>query len=111
MRKLAAALTVVLAATSLAIAPATAIGITKQRALHLTLHYAKHACQVDNRCRGYAASRCFRHSGGVSCVAWNYERHNGKYTCKRLVFWKGSHREFLTKWKCNLPGWNWGPGF
>jgi hypothetical protein len=84
-------------------------GISKQTAHQRTLHYAKHACLVDNKCRMYAANRCFRHSGGVSCVAWNYERKQHKYTCKRLVFWKTHEREFLTRWKCNLPGWNWGP--
>ena len=107
MKKFAIAI-VIAVVVGLTVAP-LAQGITTRTAYHRTLHYARHACLVDNKCHKYGANGCVRHSGGVSCWAWNYERKRGKYTCKRLVFWRGHHREFLTQWKCNLRGWNWGP--
>jgi hypothetical protein len=108
MKKLAVAAVIALVVGAFAMV-SVAQGISKHQAYEKTLHYARHSCLVDNKCHMYAASSCIRHSGGVSCLAWNYERKRGKYTCKRLVFWKDSKREFLTQWKCNLPGWNWGP--
>jgi hypothetical protein len=85
-------------------------GISSQDALNRTFHYAKHACKIDKRCRAAAASECQHHNHGVSCWAWNYERTNHKYTCKRLIFWTKTRRAFLTKWKCDFNGWGWGPG-
>jgi hypothetical protein len=111
MRKLAVASVIALVLSVLAIVPTAQAYVTKSQALNYTFNYAHNACYVDSHCRAYAASQCVRHSGGVSCWAWNYEQRSTRYTCKRLVFWKSRYnRQFLTPWKCSYPGWNWGPG-
>jgi hypothetical protein len=102
-----------LAAVSLAaFGSATAeANISTSRALDATFAYARHECNIDRYCRQYGASRCIRHSGGASCYAWNYENKAGrKFTCKQLLFWRNAFNpEPLGGWKCNMPGWNWGP--
>ena len=110
MRKLAVALTVAIVAASLAILPSTALAISKHQALNSTFRYARQACNHDSYCQKYGASSCARYSNGVACWAWNYEQHNGKYTCKRRILWHSPyHGTYLTNWNCRLPGWNWGP--
>jgi|SRR6187200_1799813 hypothetical protein len=107
MRKLAAALTIIFVATTLAMAPATALAISKSTAHRLTLQYARHACRHDNWCHFWGATGCVRTSAGVTCAALNYEKHHGKYTCRRSILWKNRHHgELLTPWQCGHRGWN-----
>src|SRR5215211_3014204 len=109
LRRFAVVLALVGVLTLIA-APVAQSNISKQAALDRTFDYAKHVCVQQDVCKRYAANRCIRHSGGVSCLAWNYLiRHGNKFVCKRLVFWKSRfNREFLTDWKC-YRGWNRGP--
>jgi hypothetical protein len=104
-----------LAATGPTSALASASGVKKSistpYAKVRTFHYARASCSNDRYCRKYGASSCIRQNRGVVCSAWNYERHNGKYTCKRLVYWRGASGppRFNGGWGCGHRGWNWGP--
>jgi hypothetical protein len=74
--------------------------ISIQEARVGTLGYAKRACLNHLECRAYDSGNCVRHSGGVSCKAWNYAetRRFGKFACNRLVFFKSQFRyDFLTR--------------
>ena len=109
MKRLCLVAVVALVTGALAVAP-TAGAVTTQVAYQETLEYSKTACNHDRFCRRYNAGSCRHQNGGVSCWAWNYERkQHRKYTCKRLLLWKGAHGYFLTGWKCGYPGWTWGP--
>jgi len=110
MRKTSAAIALALVGLTLTMAPMAFGGISSYDALNRTFHYSKSACYHDKRCKAYAASECQHHNHGVSCWAWNYMRTNHKYTCKSLVFWTKTRRQFLTGWKCDFNGWGWGPG-
>lgn len=110
MKKVTIACLIALVVGVLAVVP-SAQAITTQTALNKTFQYAKRACYNDAYCQKYAASKCQRYSNGVACWAWNYEQHNGRYTCRRRILWKNNYPYqgvFLTNWQCNLPGWNWG---
>lgn len=100
-----------LAALAAMLLPGTAsAAISEQDALDYTMAYAKRQCNNDSFCKKYWASQCLRHSGGVSCNAWNYQLHKGKrYSCRRTLLWKSRTKGyFLSKWRCNYPGWDWG---
>ena len=85
--------------------------ISNGRARTRTSNFARASCRHDRHCRKYGASACTKQNHGVACAAWNYERHRGRYTCKRILLWRSRYGppHPFGGWGCRHEGWNWGP--
>ena len=98
-----------------AVPPASAHTPTKAQAAEATLEWAGRQCnRFFAGCVDWAATSCFRFPGShqTACKAHVLGRHNGKFDCHAIAWWKlrpgGGLRlsDVSGGWRCSS---GWGP--